>query len=115
MSAFRVFGTSWQQIFDDLYRKELKGNNESIADYDKRIAALANKVYLTSNRNKAVSEMCDAPNFCRDFIAMADPAKYKGLHIRVNAWNGKFKPGTKEPKYSWVDYDPSKEYPVPTP
>lgn len=110
MGAFRVFGTSWQKVYDDLYKKTQKGNNESVSEFDRRILAMADAAFAACDDEKPVSEKCDAPQFCREFIAMADPARFKNLHTRVNAFTGVIDPKTRKPKFSWVRYDPLKEY-----
>lgn len=110
MSAFRVFGVSYQKIHDDLYRKEAKGKDESITDYGQRIKSLAMAAYLKTSALKPVSDMFDAPQFCEEFIRRADKTKYKHLTIRVHALNGKIDEKTREPKRSWVKWEEGKKY-----
>jgi len=110
MSAFRVFGTSWQAIYDNLYKKTKKGDKESISSFDARILALADSAFSACDDEKPVSEKCDAPQFCRDFINMADNTRFKNLHIRINAFTGAHDKKTGKPKFAWMKYDPLKEY-----
>lgn len=102
MTAFRVFGTSFDQCLAETRKKTDKGPNEPLADWEQRTMVAAQKLYESRQSIKPVSNRFDAPQFCEDFINNAPRDRFKNLAIYYRKEEKGLNPRTGKPFYKWT-------------
>jgi len=112
VSAFKVYGVSYESGLK-LARKNVStviGSYEMTPGQWENACHAYAKAFFEGSKPKSVSKPFDAPQFCRDFIALCDPSEFKYLSIRAyKSTGGKIKKGAKkgQDQYKWLPYDES--------
>lgn len=89
MSAFCVFGVSRTDCMRIAEKKvkrydDEKKRNLTMEEWRAKVEALAQDLFATTTRHRQVSPAFDAPQFARDWAALAQRSdQVKGVDIRV--------------------------------